>query len=81
MTSQFFCGSNLILAPLDPPLLSEPRKVEADAQAVDTNSEIDNPDFNIFYLISLISFFLILYLAFGIGSCQINCSFGTSGPK
>ena len=55
LTSQFFCGSNLILAPLDPPLLSEPRKVEADAQAVDTNSEIDNPDFNIFVLRTLIS--------------------------
>ena len=36
-TSQFFCGSSLILAPLAPPLLSEPLKVDADAQAVETN--------------------------------------------
>ena len=80
-TSQSFCGDNLILAPLAPPLLSEPRKVEADAQAVETNCEIDTPDFSIFTFRSLISLFLILYLDFGIGSCQINFSLGTSGPK
>ena len=37
LTSQFFCGSSQIRAPLAPPLLSEPRKVDAEAQAVDTS--------------------------------------------
>jgi len=36
-TSQSFCGASLIRAPLAPPLLSEPRKVDADAQAVETS--------------------------------------------
>ena len=36
-TSQNFCGDNLILAPLAPPLLSEPLKVEADDHAVLTS--------------------------------------------
>ena len=34
-TSQFFWGSNIILAPLAPPLLSEPLNVDAEAQAVE----------------------------------------------
>ena len=35
-------------APLAPPRLSLPRKVDADAQAVVTNCEIDRPDARIF---------------------------------
>jgi hypothetical protein len=42
-TSQFFCGSSRIRAPLAPPRMSVPRKVAADAQAVDTNWETDSP--------------------------------------
>ena len=61
-TSQSFCGASLIRAPLAPPLLSEPRKVDAEAQAVETNWEIESPDFNIFALRVLISLFLSLYL-------------------
>jgi hypothetical protein len=34
LTSQSFCGARRMRAPLAPPRLSEPRKVEADAQAV-----------------------------------------------
>jgi hypothetical protein len=62
LTFQFFCGSNIILAPLAPPLLSEPLKVDAEAHAVETNSETDIFDFNIFDFKSLISFFLIYIL-------------------
>src|SRR5271170_4032401 len=36
-TFQFFWGARRMRAPLAPPRLSLPRKVEADAQAVDTN--------------------------------------------
>ena len=37
LTSQSFCGARRMRAPLAPPRLSEPRKVEADAQAVETS--------------------------------------------
>ena len=80
-TFQSFCGASRIRAPLAPPLLSEPRKVDADAQAVKTSWEIESPDFNIFALRVLISLFLSFYLTFGIGSCQISSSFGISMPK
>ena len=43
-TSQLICGAKRIRAPLLPPRLSEPRKVAADAQAVDTSSDIVNPE-------------------------------------
>ena len=46
-TSQFFWGSSLNLAPFAPPLLSDPLKVDADAHAADTNSEILSPHFKI----------------------------------
>ena len=36
-------------APLAPPLLSEPLKVDAEAQAVETNSETESPDAKIFH--------------------------------
>ena len=42
-TSQLLCGSKQILAPLAPPLLSDPLKVDAEAQAVFTISEMLNP--------------------------------------
>ena len=47
-TDQLFCGSSLILAPFAPPLLSDPLKVDGRAQAVDTSSDIEKPDFIIF---------------------------------
>ncbi len=37
-------------APFAPPRLSEPRKVDADAQAVETSSETDSPDARILLL-------------------------------
>ena len=37
LTSQSFCGARRMRAPLAPPRLSEPRKVDADAQAVETS--------------------------------------------
>ena len=80
-TFQSFCGASLILAPLAPPLLSEPLKVDADAHAVETKSEIDIFDLEIFVFKSLISFYLSLYFGLSIGSCQINCSLGTSLPR
>ena len=46
---QSFCGCSLILAPLAPPRLSDPLKVEAEAHAVVTNCEMDNPDFKILF--------------------------------
>jgi hypothetical protein len=42
-------------APLAPPRLSEPRKVEADAQAVETSWETDRPEARIFALRSAMS--------------------------
>ena len=78
---QSFCGCSLILAPLAPPRLSDPLKVEAEAHAVETNCEMDNPDFKILFSRLPISLLFNLYFCFGIGSCQIRSSFGTSGPK
>ena len=43
LAAQSFCGARRMRAPLAPPRLSEPRKVAAEAQAVDTSSEIDRP--------------------------------------
>src|SRR6266850_7233647 len=44
LTSQSFCGARRIRQPFAPPRLSEPRKVDADAHAVETSSEMDRPD-------------------------------------
>src|SRR5688572_23068938 len=44
LTIQSLCGARRMRAPLAPPRLSEPRKVEADAQAVDTSWETDRPE-------------------------------------
>ena len=73
--SQFFCGAKLILAPFAPPRLSELRKVEAEAHAVATISEIESPDSAILDFKIAMSFSLInLYVTAGIGSCHINSS-------
>jgi len=45
---QSFWGARRIRAPLAPPRLSDPRKVEADAQAVDTSWDTVSPEANIF---------------------------------
>ena len=37
LASQSFCGTRRIRAPLAPPRLSDPRKVDAEAQAVVTS--------------------------------------------
>ncbi|MGY4437812.1 hypothetical protein ACVW04_000594 [Bradyrhizobium sp. LM2.3] len=42
-------------APLAPPRLSEPRNVEADAQAVETSSGTDRPEARIFVFSEAIS--------------------------
>jgi hypothetical protein len=44
LTSQSFCGARRMRAPFAPPRLSEPRKVDADAQAVETSCETDRPE-------------------------------------
>ncbi len=56
LTAQSFCGARRMRAPLAPPRLSEPRKVDADAQAVDTSSDTDSPDARIFCLSEATSF-------------------------
>ena len=43
LTGQSFCGASARRAPLAPPRLSPPRKVEADAQATETSSLTDRP--------------------------------------
>ena len=48
LTAQSFCGARRMRAPLAPPRLSEPRKVEAEAQAVETSCETVRPDARIF---------------------------------
>ena len=81
-TAQNLCGAKRTLAPLAPPRLSEPRKVEAEAQAVETNSETDRSVASIFAFKSATSASLINGCeTAGTGSCQINSSVGTSGPK
>ena len=44
LTSQSFCGSRRIRAPLAPPRLSVPRKLAADAHAVETSCATDRPE-------------------------------------
>ena len=55
MTSQSFCGARRMRAPLAPPRLSEPRKVDAEAQAVETSSATDRPDARILALSAAMS--------------------------
>ena len=68
-------------APLAPPRLSEPRNVEADAQAAETSWDTDRPEARIFVFSAATSASLIGASAAGTGSCQISVSFGTSGPR
>src|SRR5881398_2031761 len=44
LTSQSFCGARRTRAPFAPPRLSEPRNVEADAQAAETSWETVRPE-------------------------------------
>ena len=50
LTSQSFCGARRMRAPFAPPRMSEPRNVDADAQAVETSSRTDRPDARILSL-------------------------------
>ena len=58
-TSQPFCGARRMREPLAPPRLSVPRKLAADAQAVWTRRETDNPEARIFPLSAATSCSLI----------------------
>jgi hypothetical protein len=69
-------------APLAPPRLSEPRKVDAEAQAVATSSETVRPVARIFAFKSAMSFASISgWSTAGTGSCQTSTSCGTSAPR
>ena len=48
LDSQLFCGDKAILAPLAPPLKSDPLNDLALSHATVIRSEIDNPDWDIF---------------------------------
>src|SRR5438045_9223980 len=54
-TCQSFCGLRRMRAALAPPRLSEPRKVEADAQAVETGGETERPEPAIIAFVAAIS--------------------------
>ena len=56
LTGQSFCGARRMRAPFAPPRLSEPRKVDADAQAVETSCETDSPEARILPLREAMSF-------------------------
>ena len=69
-------------APFAPPRMSELRKVDAEAQAVETSWETDRPEARIFALRAAISSSPInSWVTGGTGSCQRNASPGTSGPR
>src|SRR5258706_14169040 len=81
LTAQSFWGARRMRAPLAPPRLSDPRNVEAEAQAVETSCDTDNFEAKIAFLRAAMSLASIsLCVTAGMGSCQINSSFGTSGP-
>ena len=80
--AQSFCGARRTRAPLAPPRLSPPRKVEAEAQAANTRSGTDAPLSRIVALSAAMSAASIgVPVAFGSGSCQVRSSAGTSGPR
>jgi len=82
LAAQSFCGARRMRAPLAPPRLSEPRKVEAEAQAVETSSATDRPEASSLLLSAAMSFASTSgWSTAGIGSCQIRSSAGTSGPR
>ena len=81
-TPQSFCGLRRMRAPFAPPRLSEPRNVDADAQAAKTSCDTERPEPRIFAFSAAISFSSMSgWSTAGIGSCQIKVSFGTSGPR
>ena len=81
-TSQSFCGARRRRAPFAPPRRSEPRKVDADAHAVETSSETERPDARIAAFSAAMSPSSIGGCATaGTGSCQISSSSGTSAPR
>ena len=55
-TSQSFCGARRMRAPFAPPRLSDPRNVDADAHAVETNSDTERPETRILRLREAMSF-------------------------
>ena len=82
LTSQSFCGARRMRAPLAPPRLSVPRKVDADAHAVETSWEVESPEartlaFNAAMSLASTS----SWSTAGTGSCHSCGSFGTSGPR
>ena len=82
LACQSFCGASRIRAPLAPPRLSDPRKVDAEAQAVDTSCDTVRPEANTAALSASASVPSINSLTTGgSGSCQSSSSSGTSGPR
>ena len=80
-TAQSRWGSRRIRAPFAPPRLSVPRKVEADAHAVDTSSETLSPLARTDAFKAAMSDSSIKAPSTaGTGSCQIKISAGTSDP-
>ncbi|OQC04170.1 MAG: hypothetical protein BWX79_02546 [Alphaproteobacteria bacterium ADurb.Bin100] len=81
-TAQSFCGARRMRAPLAPPRLSLPRKVEAEAQAVETSSGTLRPLASTFAFNRVMSPASISgWSTAGSGSCQTRSSAGTSGPR
>ena len=81
LASQSFCGASRIRAPLAPPRLSVPRKLAADAHAVETSWEIDSPEARILSLRAAMSASPISsWSTAGTGSCH-SCGSGTQGPR
>ena len=82
LTGQSFCGARRMRAPLAPPRLSEPRNVEAEAQAVETRSATESPAARIRAFRSAMSAASTSgWSTSGTGSCQISTSAGASGPR
>ena len=55
LTSQSSCGASATRAPLAPPRMSLPRKLDAEAQAVRTSSDTVRPDFMMSFFSDLMS--------------------------
>ena len=81
LASQSFCGVSRTRAPLAPPRLSVPRKVDADAQAAEANCEVVRPEDSTFRLSSATSDAPTRgWSTEGTGSCH-SCGSGTPGPR
>jgi len=82
LTAQSFCGARRMRAPLAPPRLSLPRKVDAEAQAVRTSCAAVRPLASTWALSVAMSCASITgWSSAGTGSCQISTSCGTSLPR